>query len=554
MKKIFVTVLFLAMTATVADAKQRTLAEIKSAAMSVIAAQGGGVQQGARSTGTLKVLKSDTQLSLVGFENGGFAVIANDDSFAPVLGYTTGKNSGGSHSPAFLWWLDNMNRSLEKMLAEGGRSVRVARAASTKTAVAPLLTTTWGQGTPYNNLCPEYTENGKTEKYVTGCVATSMAQVMYYHKYPIKGTGRYSYHFNPGSGEVILTANFGATTYDYDNMLDDYKVTYTDAQANAVATLMYHCGVSANMLYNKDGSGTHSYKACTALKKFFGYDAKIGCLHRDYFNEEEWMNIIYSELSDACPIIYGGTGSGGGHSFILDGYDENGLVHVNWGWSGDDDGYFEVASMKSFPDKQDMIMVRKNGDTRFTGNYQSIWGLQDSFTMTKKSNTTLGFSDNIALVCFATIGGDDFSGEVALVAENLGTGEIRKLAVLADNGSLYAYAEGYYFRGPDVIISGLAAGNYRLYFASMSDYETEWVPVRSKEGVRNSYLLTISGTGAALTAEGSSAWTGIDGIQTDDAVHGTAGIYTLGGQYAGTDFDRLPRGVYVSNGRKIVKK
>lgn len=550
MKKIFIPVLFAAFAVTVADARQRTQAEMKAAALNVIAPHG----TGARSIGDIKVLESGTQLSLVGFENGSFAVIANDDTFSPVLGYTTVGNSGAGHAPGFLWWLETMNKSLEDMLANGATPARVARSSSSRTAVEPLLTTKWGQGAPYNNLCPEYTDGGETKKYVTGCVATAMAQVMNYHKYPVQGTGSTSYQFNTGDGTVRLSADFGGTVYDWDNMLDDYSTAqYSDVSATAVATLMYHCGVSIQMQYSRDGSGAMSYMACRALKNYFGYSANIGCLYRDYFNEEEWMQIIYRELSDGCPIIYGGsTSSNAGHSFVLDGYDEDGLVSVNWGWNGLDNGYFDVAYMNSYSEAQDMVVVRTANDTRFTDRYQSIWGLYNSLTVSRSGNNlTVG---EMGLACFDTDDIDGFCGKVSLVAENLGNGDVTDLQDIIDNSDFYRYGFSDYFNCPTVSIAALPDGEYRLYPASMSEYSDQWCPVRSKEGIRNSYLLTVSGSAVTLTPESSSAWTDIVALPAPDESARPCGVYTLDGRYAGSSFSGLPAGIYITGGRKVVRR
>ena len=226
MKKIFISLFLVALATNVTLAKQRTLAEMKSEAVKVITSSDTNAPLKAKALQGVKVLHSETQLSLVGFENGAFAVIANDDAFQPVLGYTTGR-AGAEHAPGFVWWLETMNKSLEDQMAEGKAQAKVQRASDVKTAVAPLIKTKWGQGAPYNNMCPEYTVGGTTRRYVTGCVATSMAQVMNYHGYPTKGTGSTSYRYTPQGGATLtLRANFGTTSYDWANMADDYWRIY----------------------------------------------------------------------------------------------------------------------------------------------------------------------------------------------------------------------------------------------------------------------------------------------------------------------------------------
>ena len=561
MKKIFISLFLVALTTNVTLAKQRTLAEMKSEAVKVITSSDTNAPLKAKALQGVKVLHSETQLSLVGFENGAFAVIANDDAFQPVLGYTTGR-AGAEHAPGFVWWLETMNKSLEDQMAEGKAQAKVQRASDVKTAVAPLIKTKWGQGAPYNNMCPEYTVGGTTRRYVTGCVATSMAQVMNYHGYPTKGTGSTSYRYTPQGGATLtLRANFGTTSYDWANMADDYSNGgYTAAQAEAVATLMSHCGIAVHMNYNASGSGAMSHVACRALKKYFNYSAKIGCLYREFFHVDEWMNIIYKELSDGCPIIYGGNSGTGGHSFVFDGYDEDGLVSVNWGWEGVDDGYFDIASLNGYNDIQDMVIVRLPDDDRMTQDYTYLWASQSQFYVTQSGNTLT--VNDAALVCMETTaflsleGDEEFRGNVAFVATDLSTGNLTVLAAVVDNNDAFQYGQGVIINNLKADISSLPVGEYRLYFASRSVEEAaageNWNPLRSKEGVSNSYILTVTSSGASLRQEESSAWTGIENVEAAEA-KADGRVYSIDGRYVGNSIESLGKGLYIVNGRKVMK-
>lgn len=561
MKKIFISLFLVALATNVTLAKQRTLAEMKSEAVKVITSSNTNAPLKAKALQGVKVLHSETQLSLVGFENGAFAVIANDDAFQPVLGYTTGR-AGAEHAPGFVWWLETMNKSLEDQMAEGKAQAKVQRASDVKTAVAPLIKTKWGQDAPYNNMCPEYTVGGTTKRYVTGCVATSMAQVMNYHGYPTKGTGSTSYRYIPQGGATLtLRANFGTTSYDWANMADDYSNGgYTAAQAEAVATLMSHCGIAVHMNYNASGSGAMSHVACRALKKYFNYSAKIGCLYREFFHVDEWMNIIYKELSDGCPIIYGGNSGTGGHSFVFDGYDEDGLVSVNWGWEGVDDGYFDIASLNGYNDIQDMVIVRLPDDDRMTQDYTYLWASQSQFYVTQSGNTLT--VNDAALVCMETTaflsleGDEEFRGNVAFVATDLSTGNLTVLAAVVDNNDAFQYGQGVIINNLKADISSLPVGEYRLYFASRSVEEAaageNWNPLRSKEGVSNSYILTVTSSGASLRQEESSAWTGIENVEAAEA-KADGRVYSIDGRYVGNSIESLGKGLYIVNGRKVMK-
>ncbi len=190
------------------------------------------------------------------------------------------------------------------------------------TAVEPLLKNiTWNQTKPYNNSCPS--------DYPTGCVATAMGQVMYYYRYPEHGIGSKTYQWN---GQQ-LTANFGTTTYQWSNMQDKLTVNSPSAAQSAVATLLYHVGVSVNMNYgpaSEGGSGASPSYIAPALVRYFGYDKGCNLRSREYFTKTEWEATVRNELDNGRPILYGGyTVSASGHSFVCDGYNQQGYYHIN---------------------------------------------------------------------------------------------------------------------------------------------------------------------------------------------------------------------------------
>lgn len=520
-------IILLAFFATTSQAKVRTTQQIMNCAQQVL---GTGASTKAHAANrALKVVKQESQLSIVSDATGRCAIIANDDAFSPVLGYTD-KAMGADIAPGFKWWLETINQALEQKLAKGETQHQVARNAAYKTNVPELMSTEWGQDAPYNLLCPQYTENGESHRYVTGCVATAMAQIMNYHQYPLKGEGKYSYRYNPGDGAMLtLVADFKNTTYDWANMLDEYNDgAYTDAQANAVATLMYQCGVSVKMNYNKDGSGAYTADACRALRKYFAYSPNIKLYERSYFPIDEWMNIIYRELNDGCPILYAGSSAAGGHEFVFDGYDPDGNVHVNWGWNGNQDGFFNIASLNGFSDGQEMVVVRTPDDTRYTDCFKSLWGLRDPLSIAK-AGRNLSVSGNVMY----NFDVDDFKGDISLVARNETNGAISVLSQVADlTDTKTPYLNGFSFEDFTVNPSSLADGQYRLYFASKSISEEEWQPVRSHESVRNSYVLTLEkGKVASLTPEKTSNWTatGITEVSSSEPAPYTY-VYNAQGQ------------------------
>ncbi len=513
MKKNYITLSLLLGVALSVSARERTVAEMKQAALGVIGQSVVGKKSAPLNAEALQVLDQKSQLTVLGTQGGGFAVIANDDNFSPVLGYS--ENPGnGEVAPGFLWWMNEMNASLEQTLANGGSNEPVKLDASYKTEVPQMLTSTWGQGAPYNSLTPVYPGDNGDEHYVVGCVATAMAQVMLYHKYPVHGEGSRSYRFAPGGGvaAVTLSANFGEATYDWDNMLDNYTGTYTDAQAQAAALISFHCGVSVKMTYTKDGSGSYSSDAVDALRKYFTYNPNIKFFNRDYFPRKEWMNIVYRELSDGCPILYGGQSTSGGHAFVLDGYNAQGLVRVNWGWNGAQDGYFDIGSLNGFSSQQTIVQVRLPDDTSFTQPYTSNWGLAGAIEASYSSSSGLvSITGNTAY----QLDVDPFTGSICLVALNTETGSVTNLGAVVSGISKKKFGQALALGTAQFSASSLPQGKYRIYFASKVDGESTYQPVRAKETVRNSYILTI-GDKVTLKADNDGNWTGIGSVAIAD--------------------------------------
>lgn len=229
---------------------------------------------------------------------------------------------------------------------------------SLKTSVEPLLRTTWGQDTPYHSMCPTRTNSkGEQQHCRVGCVACAMGQIMYYHQHPKTGKGQKSYTFI-----VSASADFGSTHYDWENMLENYTATHSPQQDTAVATLLYHCGVSVSMIYGLTASYTNTFNTVSnALKEYFRYDEQsIRYVKRSDFSKEEWLQMIYENLSEGLPIFYSGSSKSlGGHAFVIDGYDEEGKVHINWGWYGQRNGYYDIDLNEAgidFNEQQSMVV------------------------------------------------------------------------------------------------------------------------------------------------------------------------------------------------------
>lgn len=269
-------------------------------------------------------------------EGEGCIVVSADDVAAPVLAYTDGYFDMNSAPENFKWWLSQYQAEISEAVAQGLPAYDEAAAAPSRANIAPKCTTKWDQDAPYWEKCP--TVNG-AHTY-TGCVATAMAQVINYHKYPVKGTGTHSYTWNSRT----LTFDYANTTFDWANMLDVYTSAATTVQKNAVATLMYACGVSVNMSYGTGSSGAVSQKVPAALRDNFGFDKAVHYEDRLVYTSSAWENLVYDQVDKCGPTYYSGRGESGGHAFVVDGY-KDGFFHFNWGWSGVSDGYFRLNGL-----------------------------------------------------------------------------------------------------------------------------------------------------------------------------------------------------------------
>lgn len=289
-------------------------------------------------------------------EGNGFVIIGGDKRARQILGYCDHGSFDYETAPDnFKWWLSQYQGQIHEaiqnnavvMSEEEQQQAHTVRRSAARTQIKDLISTKWDQGNPYNKIVKTLRPGAKNGDLVTGCVATAMAQVMKKWNHPRQGAGTYTYTSTTLS--ITPTVNFGETTYKWVDMLTDYSGEYTVTQADAVATLMYHAGVSVDMDYNDSrsgGSGAYSRKVAPALYTFFEYDKSALRVIRDYYTDEEWEDLVYSELSEGRPLIYGGHDpiGGGGHSFICHGYDATtDFYSFNWGWSGYCDGLYPLV-------------------------------------------------------------------------------------------------------------------------------------------------------------------------------------------------------------------
>lgn len=263
----------------------------------------------------------------------GYTIVSGNDVLPEILGYSdSGYFDAGNIPDNMRVWLkgyvDQANYAIENNLSPAKSDADIRQ------EVAPMISSAWNQDAPYNNLCP--IDKGK--RSYTGCVATAMAQVMNYYEWPARAQGTCSFN----GSTVTLSSE-----YEWDRMLDKYsRGEYNDAEANAVAQLMYDCGRAVNMQYSSNGSGAQAQMIQLAMCSNFSYDKGLLYYERKYFGAAEWDDMMYAEMAAGRPVIYAGLDEdGGGHEFILDGYRAGGFYHLNWGWSGVSDGYFRLDAL-----------------------------------------------------------------------------------------------------------------------------------------------------------------------------------------------------------------
>ena len=275
----------------------------------------------------------------------GFVVVSGDDALPQVVGYSLEAPAGNGLPEPLAACLASYSSYVEAV--RQGRAQPLVRSSrkGDSVPIAPLLRTQWGQGAPYNDLCPA---DWHGERYPAGCVAAVAAQIMNYYRWPLSGTGTVSV----GGEEIDLAMH----AYDWDNMRDSYLPSdgtgggevgggVTEAQRTAVATLVRDVGYALDMRYAKDGSMARHFDIVWALFKHFGYAPTLKYHHRKLYTRTTWYGIIRDELMAGRPVAYSGASGFGeedGHSFICDGMDADGYLHINWGWDGAYDGYFDM--------------------------------------------------------------------------------------------------------------------------------------------------------------------------------------------------------------------
>lgn len=381
--------------------------------------------------------------------SGGFVLMAGDDCVRPVLGYSLTGFFADTMPEHVSDWMKAYAGEIGRQMKNGASDVVKAEWEALmqegggmplySTVVSPMLTTTWKQGAPFNTMCPY--DNASNQQTISGCVAIAMAQVMKYWNHPAQGEGSYSYnHSTYGSQSV----NFAATSYDWINMPNSLTSVSPTVNINAVATLVYHAGVSVKMNYGTSSSGATTISSNNlntvtgerALRTYFRYDKALHSVRKEVVSDSVWMALIDGELDESRPVIYSGHDTSGGHAFICDGRNNAGYYHFNWGWGGYCDGYYVIGALNPAPGGEG-----GNATSHYNLSNRIIVGIMPD-TVPTGSHTITAVADNSAHG--SVTGGGSYN-----------YGDTVELTALANNGYRFArWSDGMCYNPRKIIVGG----------------------------------------------------------------------------------------------------
>ena len=290
--------------------------------------------------------------------DGGYVIVSADDRTESILGYVEQGSFDPDNIPENMrswlqFYADQIKYIVDNDIQPGSPKLKARnRVQATKHSIPELLSTRWNQGHPYNLTCPLYYKEDGTQAYpASGCVATAMAQVVNYYKFPerlkaVIPAHSCTYTLKDGTKKTVnLRAIPRNTVIDWDNMHDTYDCNDShdhDRADTAVANLVLYCGQGVKMGYGASSGAVTGYSR-DFFVNIFGYDKSAFWAGRGDYTIDQWFNMIYDELEAGYPVLFAGHSSGGGHAFVLDGFDGDNLFHVNWGWGGGSNGYFLVS-------------------------------------------------------------------------------------------------------------------------------------------------------------------------------------------------------------------
>ena len=443
----------------------------------------------------------------------GYVIVSGDDRAIPVLAYSdSGHFDADAIPPAMQLWLDAYAQEIESLEPDDDSFDATAQAPAGR--ITPLLTCNWDQNEPYNSLLPN-TANG--ERAATGCVATAMAQVMYYYKWPVAPTKAIPQYLT--KSQSISMPEPPVVNFDWANMKDNYLPTSTGVSADAVATLMLYCDQALNMDFKDGTSSASTSNIPDALQQYFDYAPSCRYYARNNFSRDTWEQLIYSELRAHRPVVYRGEKMNkAGHSFVCDGYD-NGLFHFNWGWGSSSNGYFALSALR--PNSQGTGSAQGNegyilGQAIVAGIQPAKGSIANTTAMTfsalelpATSYTRANSSANFTGISIKGRFSNHTGATQNFVAGwGLYQGDTRLAIISNETSSTFKFNElpnGYGRTGayPCSLGAGLADGTYRIVPISRLASGDSWEICES--GDVNYVIAQVAGNRLTLAAHGISS-------------------------------------------------
>lgn len=545
MKKHLFSLAFLAVAITTLAA-ERPVAKMRQAAVKTL-----------NSTKTECVLSRPT---LEVYSDGArFSIVSRDDRFPEVLAYGVGHFDIEQAPDNVKWWFERIQRSMEVAINE---NVPLRHSNKTYAPIEPMVETKWGQGVPFNNYAP--TVNG--QKTLTGCIATVMAQIMNYQRYPESVSFEGSYYTgNTQHTENVSTVYSWPYKVAYGVYLPEadaqaVNMSYTPLQGNNVAKLLRDCGYATDMNYAPEASGTMTYLAGAAFVEKFGYPREsVKYLIRTYYSDDEWMDILYAELANNSPVLYaGGSQQSGGHAFVVHGMDAEGLVFVNWGWQGQCDGYYAIDLLnpegEDFSEEEEMVIGIRPEALEMDA-AQSCLVTESPYEFSYDNATkelTLMFTEFLYnSSCF------DFTGRLCLVIEDMIEPDNSLVLDLIEEGTVLGPFWGFssWMSKGEFIFD---PGTYRIYFATLDTDEENWQYVRTVGGaiyydlsVNAAGVVTLADTPTYVTSETESDPTSIHEMQQSSDESSTAIRYY---DLQGHEVNASAKGLLIMKQGSTVKK
>ena len=454
-------------------------------------------------------------------ERQGFVIIAGDDRVSPVLGYShQGALDGDEMPPALMDMLNSYHLQIEAL----GQGAPAVPNHISGTAIAPLVTSQWNQGTPYNSMMPEL--NGS--QCVTGCVTTAMAQIMYYYKWPTQASKTIPSYTTKTN--AIYMPEVNPTLFKWSDMQNNYLTNNTtSAAAVAVATLMKHCAQAVQIDFKDGVSSGYSINVLSSLIEYFGYKASGKYHMRDAYSAEQWETLIYNELRNNRPVYYSASKKSGGHAYVCDGFDGNGLFHINWGWGGSSNGYYVLSvlnpSLQStggadgnygYIFNQCVITGIEPGSGTATPEEMTIANLVIKNSVTNRTSTSSNFQ--------VTLSGEFHNTTPRTTSFSYGYG-LYSGNTLVKRLLEYAIADlppSYYMNLQDRTLdfgSGITSGTYRIVPIYAKYSSGNWKPCAGSD--LNYIEVTFNNNSCTITGHGSAATRNyrVNGITTEGTMH-----------------------------------